>query len=311
MERVLFSPNQMLSASVTDYGITIWDSSSGKRLHLLDAHPSSLNLLSSVVFSHDSQIIASSSHDYILRLWETASGKLVKVIEGHEDNLIALAFSSDRTLIASGSWDKTIRLWDIESGKALRTIDSTQILSSLAFSHDNKQLAACFYDYTVRVWDTASGTLLVTLRGGSRGVSLISVAFSPNGKLLAASCLSGYLMLWDTASGVLTDTFPVNEDLDLVSFSEDGTLLNTNWGSYCINNDGNSTSLSKNAPHVEIGNSGWIQYEQARILWLPPEYRTKFSTYRDNLLLLGHDYGQVSFIRFNDLAGDDPSLRPV
>ncbi|KAI9934827.1 hypothetical protein MW887_000444 [Aspergillus wentii] len=309
---LIFSPDQSLVASVHGNGATLWNSSTGERLHSLD-----LDTMyeGAVAFSPDSQTIASGSRDSATRIWSTSSGTLTRVIEGHGDVVCSLAFSSDGTLMASGSFDSTVKLWDMASGELLQTMENPGGSPfSLSFSHDNKRLAVGCDDDTIRIWDTDSRERPRTLRDLDDEYNMFnSLAFSPDDKLLAAGAHEA-LRVWDTVSGIQIywrDAYL--KFVPQVSFSDDGRLLNTNEKPYSIDYDeeGGSVSISETSFHIKVReDESWLQYDKEKILWLPPEYRANNVAIKGNLAVLGHESGQYSFIRLADIAGDRPDLLP-
>jgi hypothetical protein len=46
-------------------------------------------------------------------------------------------------------------------------------------------------------------------------------------------------------------------------------------------------------------NDRWVAQEMKNILWLPSDYRATCAAVRDNVLILGHASGRVSFLEFN------------
>ena len=83
-------------------------------------------------------------------------------------------------------------------------------------------------DRTVKLWDASSGAELQTL-GGHLG-SVNTVAFSPDGKTLASASSDRTVKLWDASSGAELQTLGVEAVILALSFSDDGTFLQTDSG---------------------------------------------------------------------------------
>ena len=78
---VAFSPDSKILASsgckILDHesvtnAIRLWDLESGKELHKLEGHDSSIN---SLAFSSDGKTLASGSDDETVRLWNVTTGR--------------------------------------------------------------------------------------------------------------------------------------------------------------------------------------------------------------------------------------------
>lgn len=200
-------------------------------------------------------------------------------------------------------YDKTVRIWDTATGAVLKTLDGhTGAVSSVAFSLDGALLASGSDDNTVRLWDTVTGMALKTLEGHTDCV--ISVAFSGNGALLASSSYDDTVRLWNAVMGSALRTIIV-EFVLILSFSSDGTFLETDCGLLAVESveDCYSLGISQPAPRTNIClNGNWVVRNSERLLWLPPEYRGNCSDIRSNILPLGHYDGRVTFMEFDSIT---------
>ena len=85
-----------------------------------------------------------------------------------------------------------------------------------------------------------------------------------------------------------------------ISFTIDNKTLLTNRGALSINNrliSGEAIeSLTKET--IIIKNE-WIRRGEYNLLWLPQEYRSGCSAFNGNMIAIGLNSGQVSFIQLN------------
>lgn len=174
----------------------------------------------------------------------------------------------------------------------------------VAFSPDGKTLALASGDRTIWLWDAALGTHQQTLEGHVNSVN--AVAFSPDGKTLASASDDGTIRLWDAATGAHRKTPEEHGDwVKAVAFLPDTQYLETKQGSLSINLNPNlnldALYTSKDGQSAASGTyfvSEWIARDRKNLLWLPPSYRATCVAVYDNILVLGHATGQITFLCF-------------
>ena len=224
-----------------------------------------------VTFSRDSKQVASGSLDKTVRLWDAATGAALLTLEGHTDCVCSVALSPDGKQLASASWDGTVRLWDAATGEVLQTLKGypswVYVVNSVTFSPDGKQLALASDDRTVRLWDATTGAMPQTLKGHTDEVT--AVAFSPDGKQLASASWDKTVRLWDALAGSLRGTLQLYAVIQTLSFSSDGSYLETDRG--LLNTGSLSPSAvpsRSNPPYSIFVEEQWVAQGMENFLWL-------------------------------------------
>ena len=146
---------------------------------------------------------------------------------------------------------------------------------------------------------TTWGPELQKLEGHTGWVT--AVAFSQDGLLLASASDDQTVRLWNPTTGQEIERLEDLPDVDIISPTYDDMIWSTNRGILNMNEE----SLSAQAPQLGTDNStvvtyDWIRRGTRKLLWLPQEYRSNVTSFRDNTFVIGQNSGQVTFIEFDD-----------
>ena len=194
-----YSPDgtRIVSASVTDKTIKVWDAITGMELATLFGHT---EYVLAVAYSPDGKHIASGSMDGTVKIWDAITGSELTTFTGHALYVNAVTYSPDGIHITSGASDKDLKIWDVNSRLEPGTLDGhTKAVHGVAYSTDGTRIVSASADKTLKVWDANTGTQLTTLPGHTAYVN--AVACSPDGSHIVSGSIDGTLKIWDAASG--------------------------------------------------------------------------------------------------------------
>ena len=194
-----WSPDGSLIGAVTLDAVSIWDTTTGKRVETTDHTwlPSGSNPLwhDLTVYSPNGSLVAQFSQEKGIQIRDTRSDHLILDLPNiRAERILWAANGHYLALIDSGG---RLRLWQIPSGQEV----SLEPISSafpwdIAFSPDGKLLAQASWWGKVTIWNTSSGDLLTRLNWYAKAID-----FSPDSTRLAAAG-SWAVTIWDV-SGVV------------------------------------------------------------------------------------------------------------
>src|SRR6202035_1974565 len=105
-------------ASAAGSTVRVWETATGKELHLLDGHR---RAPSAIADAADGKSVSSWGPDRVIRRWETATGKSLGSFTAPAGTTLG-AFSADGRAVALANADDTIRLPDSTGCKELHRL---------------------------------------------------------------------------------------------------------------------------------------------------------------------------------------------
>lgn len=218
VQSIKFSSDaQTVAALINNNTVTLWDVSSGHKLHSFD---DCKNLFA---ISNQQKLLACGASDNSINLWEITTGQRLPSLRNHTNRIISLTFSPDGKTLVSGSDDKRLIIWDLANGMGIEgSFSDDRITDTVAFSPDGKLFASSNANNTLKLWNV--GTAKELQRFTSSVSNVADVAVSQRKKLLAV-CFGNRVDLWDLSSGKRLRILTANYRLEAISFSGDGKVI--------------------------------------------------------------------------------------
>ncbi|KIX03045.1 uncharacterized protein Z518_06595 [Rhinocladiella mackenziei CBS 650.93] len=287
----------LVSASL-DGTVKLWDSGTGVLIDTFKGHSKSVF---DIAFSSTGELLATASSDNSVILWNLKLRMLIHTLLGHSSSVFDVAFSSDCRLLASASDDKTVRLWDVENGVPYDSpYHHPGQVTTVAFSPNGQLLASVSAGTgppTVRIWDLSSRSVLGTFTERTRAIW--AMAFSPNGELLVSTSYNKEVMLWPIRSGRMIKRIFVGCEIRELSFSSDGSLINTDRGALELRSLQHSNDEPFSIQSCLYIKDRWIALGTKNVLWLPHDYRAARSAVQSDTVVLRHASGRFSLVKFD------------
>ncbi|OJJ95247.1 hypothetical protein ASPACDRAFT_47991 [Aspergillus aculeatus ATCC 16872] len=277
------------------------------------------------------------SDSYLVKVWGSNTGELQPPLKGHGGVVCCLSFSPDGEFLAGAtSPENCVLIWNLASkgleiklavpftpatpndsvflaqdGRPVEllpdddsSLESSDDLESdithIVWSSDGVYLACICEWGRLWLWKTDTWTLIRSTIAGFRREANRALAFSPDASLLASTYSREYDLsegrtdLWDVQTGKLIGTRTVAACPQTLRFSADGATLDTNVGRVDVRSfySGSRYASSRDL----LVDDTWVVAGKERIL-LPLEYRATCALASDDLLIMGHASGQITFLR--------------
>jgi WD40 repeat protein len=199
------SPNGQLGKADEQFGILLWDLTTGKLLRTVPHPPPSFGT-TALAFMPDGKRLV-SAQDRIFRVIEVEQRQETKVVELPDlvRSLGSIALSKDGGRLLAGAFEPKLRIWDTRSWTQTLAWDAHDAeppprrgVSAASFSPDGRFVLSGGMDGMVCVWDATSGRRLLQLdgRGDESSRWITGVVMTPDGGVLAAAHYGGTATMW-------------------------------------------------------------------------------------------------------------------
>jgi WD40 repeat protein len=165
-------------------GLCLWDTSSGKVLHVLGQ----ANNLDDRTLSADGRKVLTISEDGVMRLWDTASGQEITQWI-HNVPLLHCALSADGRRALTTSKDGNLQLWDTDSRRTQPSLEHyIGSVTDCALSADGHLALFACQDTTLRFWNMESGQEIACW---THDIPIVRCGLSANGRIVVAGDIDG------------------------------------------------------------------------------------------------------------------------
>lgn len=219
-----FSPDgaRIVSVSLLDRKVRIWDAASGKLLGSPIVHNAKVE---SAEFSPDGLFIITASGLYTA-MWDAPTGMVPGEPLRHETDIIQAKFSPDGRRILTADNEGTVKVWDASTNEALgEPMSHGDSVFHTEFSLDGSHILTASNN-TVLVWNAEKAESLGDPMRHEAEIE--SARFSPDGKRILTAGSDGSAKVWDANTGkVVGKAIHVAGGIYTAEFSPDGTQIVT------------------------------------------------------------------------------------
>ena len=275
--------------------------------------------INSIAFSPDGKWLVYASDEGI-HILDSATQRELRFLQIHNvqrHDFHSITTNGNHLAASISDVSRTILVWNPASGKVLKELNSKLgSVAAVAFSpNDSILLAADYLTGAVNVWDTVTWGLQRTLEvrdenldeslAGPRPIArLQSIAFSQNGKRIAFLYRNS-LSIWDAEQYFCLQNikieFPRNNwwENQISVFAED-SYIDTTFGRVYLDQPPDDNGLWKVEDARWRVYGDWLYRDGKRLLWLPPDFRPQCTAIYDDLFVMGHESGKVTFFEGNN-----------
>ena len=226
--RIFSSDGKYVVTGSDDKTTKIWELSSGRLLHTLEAPADADGFLEETLhFSPDGRYVVTGSDDNTAKIWEVASGRLLHTLEDQrEGGFRRVRFSPDGSYVLTWSYDAA-RVWELSSGELLHLFQGQARFGiRVRFSPDSRYVMMNA-DWRTTILEVASGLLRTLDLEFLHEHARLKAKFNPGSSYLV-TWSHETAKIWGLSSGTLLHTLEGHEDdVNTVSFSSDGSYVVT------------------------------------------------------------------------------------
>jgi WD40 repeat protein len=219
---VQFSPDgrQLLTAS-KDGTARIWDSATGRQLHVLDTK--SRDVWSATYAANGRRIMTASPRAG--EVWNAATGARIARLknDGEYQGTIRLSLDGRRAL-TSGGQSGVAWLWNVRRRHRIATLRGAGhgTLATALFSGDGRREATLADDGALSVWDGAHRIAYFGPREGPRGGRFYDADLSRDGRRVLRANADGDVEVWDVGSRRRIAVLPHRATVGSAQFDHSG-----------------------------------------------------------------------------------------
>jgi WD40 repeat protein len=278
--------------------IEIWNVQTRQKLHTVEN-----NGIGFLEFSPDARMLVGMSSVGSIHVWDIQSGKIIRSLESesHWRNTSVLTFAQSGTMLAFPSDNHAMTIWNVQTGKELHSlVGHEKRVLGISFSPDSTKVISMSQDCIIKLWDTDTGKLLKTfdISNSGTGRREFAIGFVPNCAMIAIAGWDGTVTLLDAETGTILQTLNLGEQIHVFSFSEDGSTLHTNKGTFDVSIDLSRPDPLTMTPALLVKDQ-WLVRGEKNILWIPPEFRSETAAVSGKLMILGRQGNGLLWLDFN------------
>lgn len=205
---VFSADGQKVIAGSRDAAVRIWETASGKLLHVLDSR----NLQSMVkgdFFAADKRLFT-LSEDRAVRIWDLNSGAIQSTFKAPADWVYRAQFSPDKSMFLSVE-GAIIHLWDTHSWTIKRSFKGhSGGIRTLVLSPDKRRMVSISSDNELFMWEVDSGKVVFKFEGEDvfDGIYSCNPLFSKESDILFLTDINGETQLRSVKNGKLIKNIP-------------------------------------------------------------------------------------------------------